>query len=239
MMASLGGALSRLAEDLSPIAGMAGGLDRGGGFRGKNVWIAALKSRRLAEEFIHENNLLPVLFADRWDAAVAGWKSTVAVPTMEEAFTVFDEEIRRVDDDRRTSLVKLAVEWTDPAMAAEWANDLVKRANDYIRARTIHEAQRSITFLERQLSETSVVERRQIIYRLIESKVREIMMANSTDEFAFVVIDPAYAPEADSFVRPQRPAIVAIGVLVGFFAGLISVFFRVAVGQRGPGETGP
>ncbi len=60
-----------------------------------------------------------------------------------------------------------------------------------------------------------------IIYRLMESKTHEIVMAKAHKEYAFVVIDPAVASDADKNVWPKRAVLILIGLLLGLLAGII------------------
>lgn len=224
---SAGSALSRLAEQIAPISAVLGNSE--GGLLNRDVRIAALRSRRLTESFVRERNLLPVLFPDEWDSATGNWKlrhGKPAPPSMDDAFRLFDEDVRAVSEDRRTGLVTLRIEWPDPRTAADWSNDLVARANEFLRQQVIREAQRSIAFLENELSKTSVVERRQIIYRLIESKTAEIMMANARTGYAFLVIDPAVVSDRDNYVRPRRAIIFVVGIVLGLFTGIVYASVR-------------
>jgi uncharacterized protein involved in exopolysaccharide biosynthesis len=226
-----GSTLSRLAQQFSPLTSLVGGFDNAEGLSSKEVRIATLRSRRLTDNFIRERNLLPVLFPDRWDAAAGRWKirdGKPDVPGMDVAFKRFDEKIRSVDEDRGTGLIKLSIEWSDRRMAAEWANELISRTNQYLRARSVEEAKRSIAYLEDELGKTNVVERRQIMYRLVENKTSEIMMANARDEYAFIVVDPAITPDAGNTVKPRRAVIVLIGLFAGVFIGFIVATMRWA-----------
>jgi uncharacterized protein involved in exopolysaccharide biosynthesis len=229
--ADTGGAstLARLASQFAPLAGSIGDIAGKSGLESEQVRVATLRSRRLTEEFITERNLLPVLLPECWDAARRAWRSKngkSCEPTMGDAIEMFDDEVRSVSEDRRTGLVTVRIEWRDNAAAADWANDLVARTNEFLRTRAIDDAQRSIGFLEKELEKTTVVERRQIIYRLIESRLSEIMMANANSEYAFLVVDPAAVPDADRFVRPRRALMVLVGVVLGMLAGIAYASLR-------------
>jgi uncharacterized protein involved in exopolysaccharide biosynthesis len=218
-----GSSLSRLAEKFAPLTGIGGMLGDNGGFGNKDVWIATLKSRQLTEAFINTHDLKPLLFPDRWDAAAKAWKvknGKPQEPTLEEAFDRFDTSVRNVSEERRTGLVTLSIDLHDRRLVAPWANDLVALANNSIRERVIDEARRSIGFLEAELTKTNVVERQQIIYRLVETKVGDIMMANSRKDYAFAVVDPAVEPSAANRIAPRRTLMTGIGGLLGMLAGL-------------------
>jgi uncharacterized protein involved in exopolysaccharide biosynthesis len=224
-----GSTLQRLAGQLGPLTDLVGGGDAGSGLDSKDLRLATLRSRRLTEQFIRDRNLFPKLFPDRWDGGTQAWKKKNGkpdAPTIDEAFRFFDDKIRRVSEERRTGLVTLSIDWRDPREAADWANDLVFRANEFLRSRAKEEASRSITFLEGELEKTSVVERRQIIYRLIESRTSQIMMANGRREYAYIVIDPAVAADADHYIRPRRPMIISAGLALGGVIGVVVTLIR-------------
>ena len=173
--------------------------------------IATLTSRSLGISFIQEQKLKPRLFPEEWDEVKQRWRDAATEPTDLEAYTVFDKSVRELVVDRRSGLVTLSIEWTDPALAATWANALVTTVNQRRRSEAISEAKQSIKYLQQELNKTGSVEIRQAIYRLIEAQTKAIALANAREEYAFKVIDPAVAPE--------RP--VGRGTLVRLVAGLL------------------
>lgn len=193
--------------------------------------IATLRSRSLASDFIRAQNLKPQLFAEKWDAERNRWRDASA-PTDLDAYDVFDKQVRAVNVDRHTGLVSLSIEWKDPALAASWANQLVREVNARRRAEAIREAQQSIAYLEQQLARTSSVEIQQSIYHLIEAQTKAIAVANSREDYAFRVIDPAVAPERP--VRPRRVVITVAGFAVGVFVAVVFVLLRQAWRHQWP-----
>ena len=198
------------------------------GSNSKDQAIAVLQSRKFTEEFIESENLMPVLFPEAWDSDNQDWfaDNPDGIPTMSEAVAKFADSIRRVQEDTRRNLVELQIDWTDPEHAARWANQLVDRLNDYLRQRDIAEAQRSIEFLNQELAKSSVIELRQGIYRLIESQIEMVMLANVRDEYAFKILDPAVPAEPEDFIRPKRLLIVILGFMVGLFLATTVALIR-------------
>jgi uncharacterized protein involved in exopolysaccharide biosynthesis len=201
------------------------GIGLGGGSGGDSAEaLATLTSRVFTDAFIREEKLMPVLYADRWDAARKGWKEGEEPPTAWDAYRLFDRNVRFVNKDVKTGLVTLAIEWRDPDSAALWANRLVQRINAERRAEAIREAETSISYLKEQLAETSLVEMQQAIYQLIESKIRKIMVAKSLDEYAFRVIDPAVPPQ--EYSSPRRVPIIILGIVFGLIVSAVIVLVR-------------
>lgn len=226
-----GGGLSALAGQFGGLAALAGvNLPSGGGGSAAEA-IEVVKSQRFTSAYIQENNLLPVLFADVWDEQSQDWLPEVQEepPTLQQAFKKF-AEMRTVSTDKKSGVVTLSIQWTDPEQAALWANDLVVRLNAEMRARAVEDATKSIRYLEEQLRQTSVVELQQSIYRLIEAQTKSIMLANVREQFVFKVIDPAVVPEER--IKPKRSLIAVLGFMLGGMLGVLLVFLRHAIRNR-------
>jgi len=218
MSSSLGSALGQLGG----LASLAG-ITLGSSDNATEEALAVLRSQQFTERFISDLNLRPELFADKWDAQRGEWKvSAERQPTPARAFKKFTK-IRTIKQDKKTGLVTLQIDWKDRLKAAQWANELSRRLNAEMRARAIENAEASLKFLERELESTSVVETRQAINRLIEAQVRQRMIANVTQEYAFRVVDPALAPDDDDPIRPQKLLLVILGPLVGLALGVLLV----------------
>lgn len=211
---------------LSQFGGLAalGGISLGGSSGRRAEALATLKSAALTEGFIEDNGLLPLLYPKKWDAVAKTWKSDdpEKIPTLWKAERKFAESIRSIAEDKKTGMVTMTITWRDPKLAAEWATGLVARANSILRARAISEAQSNLNYLNEQLRKTSVVELQSAIYGLIETQIKQVMVANGSEQYAFRVIDPAREPEERS--SPKRAIIVVLGTLLGgAFAGLLAL----------------
>jgi uncharacterized protein involved in exopolysaccharide biosynthesis len=209
-------------EALGGLAGQLGGLASlaGIGSRGTNSVeaIAILKSRDFARAFIRDEELLPVLFADAWDAAAGRWKLEPA-PDLAQAARFFIKNVRKIDEDSKTGLVTISIEWRNPELAAAWANLLAKRLNDHMRQRALADAEANLKYLRNEFQSTSLVALQQSIGGLLEKEMQKLMLARGHAEYAFRIIDRAEVPRFKS--KPRRTLIV---VLAAFFGGMLSVF---------------
>ncbi|MGO9514290.1 MAG: Wzz/FepE/Etk N-terminal domain-containing protein [Steroidobacteraceae bacterium] len=211
---SLGGngSLSGQLGGLASIASMAGvNLDSTSSADRESK--AILQSRSLVEEFVKKNNLLNVLLSD-----------SKKPPSMWLAVKNFKEGVLTIRDDKRSGLLTIDMDWTDPAVAAQWANGFVALANERIRARAIDQATRNIDFLNKQIPQTSVVEVQRSIYNLIENELKTLMVASARAEYAFTVIDPAVPPERK--LSPKRSLYALFGAFLGFVIGLLTAHVR-------------
>jgi uncharacterized protein involved in exopolysaccharide biosynthesis len=180
---------------------------------------AVLQSRRLVEEFIKSQNLIPVLLPE-----------TKLPPTLWFAVKTFRDSVVSIREDKRTNLTTVTIEWTDPKIAAQWANGFVALANELVRTRALDDSTRNIGYLNKQIAQTNVVDMQRVIYNLIESEMKTLMLANARAEYAFTVIDRAVSPEIRS--SPKRTLIVLIGVALGLMIGITAAFTRDRLAQR-------
>jgi len=215
---------------LSAIAGQFGGLLPLAGLSGstgsetRDQALAVLRSRSFTEKFISENNLLPVLFSDRWDTSTSSWRNgdSNGEPTLYDGYRLFDEKIRTIREDSTTGLVTLRVEWTDRLLARDWARDLVDRLNQGMREQAIRESTLKLEYLEKEVQSTSVLNLQQAVYGLMEQEISTIMAAHVKDQYVFKILDPAAVADADDFVRPKRVLIIIAGLMIGFILGLMA-----------------
>jgi len=217
------GTASALAGQFGGLASLAG-INIGSGGGKTEEAIATLKSRAFTDTFIQEENLIPVLFEDIWDEENKTWKveSKKQIPTSWKAYKVFNG-IRFISQDKESGMYNIAFEWKDPALAAQWANKMIGRINKYQKEIAIIEAKNNIEYLKNELKQTSIVEMRQSIFRLIEAQTKNIMLANVRDEYVFKVIDPAVIPEDK--IKPKKKLMAILGTLVGFMIGVFLAFF--------------
>jgi hypothetical protein len=221
---------SSLRGQFGGLAALAG-IDLGSSGTRKEESFATLASLGFARDFITSENLMPVLFPEKWDANAKAWRTDVEAPTMGQAVSVFTRDVRSVTLDRKTGLVNIRVEFTSAELAAHWANRMVELVNDRLRNDATQNSQRSIEYLNRELTKTNVVELRQAIYRLIENQVNNAMLANVQREYAFRFIDRAVAPEKR--FSPRRTLLTLLGgILGGMFAIGITLVWRAFARER-------
>ena len=190
--------------------------------------IAILQSRALTERFIRERNLLPVIFHEDWDSESGSWTvdDPEDVPTVARGVERFNKSIRTVNQDVETGLVTLAIDWRDPVLAREWAQGLVDAVNADMRGRAIELSKRNIAYLKGQLEATDEVELRTAVYSVLESEMKNAMLAAVRADFAFEVLDPPVVPERVAW--PNRILFAAVGLFAGGLIGLLTVLMRRA-----------
>ncbi len=226
--------LAPAAEQSTPmIGGQLGGLAALAGVsvgEGNDVVaLAVLQSRKFARDFIEQLDLMPIFYEEEWDAENDRWRvdDPTEAPDVRDGVKFFHEEIFEVSEERRTGLVTLAIEWTDPDIAAKWASILALRLNDRLRERALQEAQTNVAYLQSEMARATLVTLQESIGRLLEAELPKLMLAKGNEEFAFKIVDPAVAPRQRE--RPKRALTAIIGTTLG---GLLGIFI-VLVGHSG------
>ncbi|MBF0215000.1 MAG: hypothetical protein HQM00_15800 [Magnetococcales bacterium] len=224
-----GGSLGQLGG----LAAMAG-INIGGGGSSKDAAVARLKSRLFIEEFIEDEQLMPILFHEQWDPVRKNWKESESgkVPTRLQAVDYFKKEVLRIIEDKKTGLITMTIEWQNREQTARWANLLIERINRHMRNLAIEESKYNIEYLNKELEKNTIAELRQVIATLLEDQIKKIMLANGRPEFAFRVLDPAVVPERR--IRPKRSLIVLVGAFLGLFVGVLSAFVRHSMQSAPP-----
>jgi uncharacterized protein involved in exopolysaccharide biosynthesis len=210
------------------LSGQLGGL---AAFAGVNVAdgrgveaLAVLRSREFARAFIEEFELLPVFFADEWDSVRETWSAQNPEEwrDIRDGVDYFHNNIFKVEEDRQTRLVSIAVEWKEPQTAADWANDLARRLNARVREQALREAEANVAYLQAELAATNLITLQQSIGRLLEGELQKLMLARGNEEFAFRIIDAA--EPAKYRARPKRRVIAVLGTALGGLLGMFLVF---------------
>jgi uncharacterized protein involved in exopolysaccharide biosynthesis len=205
-----GGSAASLLGRLGNLAGLAGVNLTASGGNSSKAW-GVLTSRALIEEFIRMHDLIPILFPlENPNSESSIWRAV-------ERF----QDIYAIQRDMESGLITVQVDWLNPNLAAEWANNIVRLANETLRQRDLADTKRNIDYLNEQISRTNVMELHQVAYNLIEAEMNTLMLANARQEYAFAVIDPAVPPEIRA--RPRRKQIVVLGGLLGAIFGFGSI----------------
>jgi uncharacterized protein involved in exopolysaccharide biosynthesis len=223
------GGLGGLASQFGGLASLAG-ISLGGENSKKAESVAVLQSEALTERYIKENNLLPVIYEEKWDSSKSRWKTSnpKRIPTLWKANEYFKKNIRDVTTNTKTGLVTMSIKWKSAATAAKWANDLVAMTNEYMRSKAIVEAERNIEYLKTEALKTNIVEAKQAIYSIMQNELNHEMLARGNEEYAFRIVDPAVEPEKEVF------PIKIVWLLSGLFGGLLvsSSFFYLQMAWK-------
>jgi len=118
------------------VGGMVPGISGASGYK----LVAVLKSRTVAEDVIKALDLITILFEEPQDEP----------PTLQDAVRVLSEDMTEITDDKE-GLISVAVEYKDPEIAADIANQYTRELQRFLSENTLSMAKRNRIFIENQL----------------------------------------------------------------------------------------
>jgi uncharacterized protein involved in exopolysaccharide biosynthesis len=155
------GGMSGFASQISsmPLMGGAlGDLSKLGGGKTKEL-VIILKSRALAEKIINHFDLLKILFEKQYDLKTntfhPGFPAFLKpIPVLEDGVRKFKKKVVKIEEEKKTGLVKISINMKDPVLAAQIGNRMVLELQDFIENNSLTRAKRNRIFLEEQLVKT-------------------------------------------------------------------------------------
>tara|TARA_A100001388_G_C28749630_1_gene491428 strand:- start:790 stop:1725 length:936 start_codon:yes stop_codon:yes gene_type:complete len=231
---------SSLGGGLGGLASFAGIDIQSGNAKKTDEAVAILSSLEFFKIISNKNNLaVPLLASSGWNREKNSLKikSNIynessktwvrkpksprgVIPTDIELFEEF-QEIFLVSKDSKTGFVILSLDFYSPHLAKKWLDSIVLEINNLIRERDITTAEKSISALNDRITKTNLSEVKNALSTLIQEQTKTIVFAESTEEYAFITISPAYVPEIKH--SPSRALIVSLGLLLGITLGIFLI----------------
>lgn len=224
---------------LAQLGGIASsfGIDVGGGAADESqIAYDIMQSWGFIEEFINKNNLAPYISAVKgWDSSddklifdrsaynpeKAEWVSSE--PSSYQLFLKFNNKIA-ISQEKLTGIIKIDLNYYSPKLAKEFLELYVKSINDHMRNRKLNEVNKYVEYLENQISKTSISGMREILNRVIEEQIKTKMLAESSPEYAFIIVNKPMI--AENRFKPRRSLIVILSTLAGLFLSVIYVLLK-------------
>jgi len=241
-----GGGLGALAGQFGGLASLAG-ISLGGGATNKTgLAVEVAQSRHFLTSFVRRHELEVAIMAatsmdkttgeldidpDLYDISQKKWVRKVkpgrsVEPSDWELFKVFSTLVS-VEQDKKTGLVTIGVNYYSPVLAKQWVDWLVADLNAVMKQRDLADTRRNIAYLKDQLAKTSVADMQTVFYKLIEEQTKTLMLAEVNPDYVFKTLDPAVVPEEKA--KPKRALIVVLGIVLGGVLGMMLVLIRHAI----------
>lgn len=192
--------------------------------------LAVLKSKGFARQFLRDESLTEEVLIAKRNPIKGLHIDAGASPDIREAVDFFGRRILGVSEDRKTGIVTLSIEWRDADVAAAWANELVARLNDQMRARALNESNANIAYLRSELVATNPVALQNSIGRLLEVELQKAMIARGNREFSYRIVDDASPPLKRAW--PKRSLIVLLSFAFGLVLSVAMLLFRHSFSSR-------
>jgi uncharacterized protein involved in exopolysaccharide biosynthesis len=190
-----------------------------------SVAIARLQSRGFIEGFIADQKVMEALYPKDSSSSVTAGE---AKHTLQDGYRKFVDSVMLVERDKSSDIVTIRIDWTDRELGAEWANALVRRLNEVMRADAMGETDRNLKYLAAELQKAEYVTLRDAIASVMESQINKRMLATTQPEYAFRVLDPAKPSDAKRKQFPKRWIFLIVGSLLAGLLGILLCLRREA-----------
>ena len=187
-----------------------------------------------------ENNILPNIFLpdlmalDSWDSdtnsmtydesiynnATNTW---LKIPSVQESFGEFGSHLSLFED-KKTGFISIAVKHQSPFIAKEWADLVVDEVNAFYRQKEKLESEKAVSYLNQQISITSLAEIKQVLAQLLQEETKKLTLIEANESFVFDYIDPPAVMEKKS--EPRRAYICMIIAIIGGILSISIVLIR-------------
>jgi LPS O-antigen subunit length determinant protein (WzzB/FepE family) len=144
-------------------------------------------------------------------------------PSSQKAFRKYKQTLN-VYEDEITGFITISIQHQSPIVAKDWVELIVYNINESMRELDKQDAQNAINFLSQSSNSTNVQSIREVINRILESKMQTLMLASTNKAYIFKTIDSPIAPEVKS--GPARSFICFMGTLIGGIISLLIVFLN-------------
>ncbi len=243
------GGLASLASSFGGVASLAG-INLGGGDSAVVEAEFMLTSNSFLIDVVNKYGFLPQVVAaerysfdtneisynlDDYDPVAKKWlfddlrySHRTKGPSEWYIATKLNEMISLSKDDL-TGLLKLRVEHVSPGFAQEFSVLLISELNELMRKREAERIDNRLTFLHNQLDTSKNVEVNTAIYSLIEQQIKKKMLSDTSDDFAFRIIEKANYPEKKS--SPLRAILLVVFSIV-MFIGVLFLYMLLFAYQQ-------
>lgn len=191
--------------------------------------LEIMQSWGFIETFINDNQLLiPLVATKGWnknnntliiDNNIYDSENNKWIKNIPTSFKLFENLRGRIGviKNVETKMITVSMDHYSPSVAKELLELYIKAINDHMRLRKLTESNMNIEFLGAQLNKTSIKEMKDILFTIIETETKNIMLAKARPEYAFSTVSKAMV--AEEKFKPKRSRIV---ILYTFFGGLLT-----------------
>lgn len=212
-------------------------------------YLQLLRSMRLANVLVQNDQALQTIFASRWDAPSRSWKPAGlmhrlssplkglfhrpdhSVPDVEDVKKFLDDNLGVANITAAGSSLlpisspyyRVTFDFTSPQGGAQLLTTILREADDIIRQEERRDVSARLAFLNRKMPSVTVAEQRQTLIDSLSSQQQLEMMLEADKRFASSLIDPPFASQTP--VYPRGPGFfLLVGVALSVVAWMTILF---------------
>ena len=128
-----------------------------------------------------------------------------------------------IEWNEKEGLLSVSVTSINRAQSILILEKYINYINSYLKNNDEKNINSRIKFIKNEISENNEMEIKKSLYELLEVQLQKKMLANTSEQYAFKVIQPAYSP--DEKYSPRRSILVVIYTIFGVFLGVTHIIF--------------
>lgn len=239
--ADTGNSISSALQNYSGLAGLAGiSIPSGGNESNSKKAIQKINSLSFFENNILPNIFLPDLMAHKsWDPSTNTisyktrkydsnknlWVRKYShpynqIPSAQESFKEFKKYHFSLSEDKKTGFITIKIKHKSPYVAKKWVELIINEINTFYREKDKSESERSVNYLNKQISMTNLSEVKEAVSKLLQEETKKLSLIEARQSYVFEYIDPPAVMEKKS--EPQRAIIVILSTILG---AMLSIFY--------------
>ena len=144
------------------------------------------------------------------------------IPSAQESFEVFETEHLSLSEDQDTGFITISIKHQSPFIAKQWVDLIVDEINSFYRKKDRAESEKAVSYLNQQISMTSLSEIKLVIAELLQEETKKLALIEANQYYVFDYIDPSAVMEEES--EPNRALISILSMLLGGVLSSLLVF---------------
>lgn len=149
---------------------------------------------------------------------------------LKKATREFQKIIKMVPSRADPSLAIIEVTHYSPSLSYFILTSLLKKLDRDIAQLDIQSSDSQISYINSIIGEYSSIETTRILATILDREFTKKILANSSDQYAFLVLDPPVYPIEKS--QPRRSIIVLLSLLLGIFINSVYISYLVFMSLR-------
>ena len=145
------------------------------------------------------------------------------IPSAQESFKRFTNKIS-LSEDKKSGFVTLSIKHQSPYIAKEWTELVINEVNNYYRQKDKSESLKAVSYLNKQISMTTLSEIKLVIAELLQKETKKLALVEANQFYVFDYIDPPAVMELKS--DPNRPLICILAAIFGVVLSILFVIIK-------------
>ena len=190
----------------------------------KNIYLPdlmALESWNSETNTVSYNENVYDTISNSWIADDADL--TKKIPSPQKSFKVFKSKLNLMIDNK-TGFITISIKHQSPFLAKQWIEIIVNEINSFYRQKDKSESEKSASYLNQQISMTSLSEIKQVLAQLLQEETKKLTLIEANEFYVFDYIDPPAVMELKT--EPKRALICIISAILGGMLSIVLVLIK-------------